>query len=430
MERNTDGYNQRHFLRIAVTRPRDRAGSTDGWPAWRRLFWAMVIGTISNASLWTTVALMPSLQADFALTRTEASYPYIVTMLGFLIGNPFLGRWSDRFGITPVLMAATILSSLAYAGAALAQNFTLFLLTQLLIGIGTSAGFAPLTADVSHWFVRRRGLAVALASCAGYLSGVLWTTVIARVLQWGDWRDAHIIIAVALTAIVPLALLLRQRVPDHILEAADRAAARKAQGSGLTPGRTKWLLAAAGTGCCIAMAMPQVHIVSLCTDLGFTLAQGNTLLSVILAGGIVSRIVSGALTDRIGAIRVLLIGSALQMLAMALYIPQGGLASLYVVSLVFGLAQGGILPAYPMIVRDYLPARSAGAAIGTVSMATQFGMAFGGWLSGWIYDQTGSYLMAFVNGLAWNGLNIGLIGFLLWRVQASRKALPVAEATR
>lgn len=389
---------------------------TDSSYSWQRLACAMLIGIISNASLWTSVSLMPSLQGDFALTRTEASYPYIAIMLGFLIGSPALGRWSDRYGISRILLVASVVSSLAYVAGGLVHNFWLFLLTQVCVGLGTAAGFAPLSADISHWFRRRRGLAVAIVSSAGYLSGVFWTTVIADVLQEGTWRDVHMIIGTALLTIVPLSFLLRRRVPRHVLDEADRSAAQNAKDAGISPVAIKWILAIAGVSCCVAMAMPQVHIVALCLDLGYSIGRGNELLSMILLGGIVSRIVSGAIIDKVGGVRILLLGSVLQMLALCLYIPFDGLASLYVVSLIFGLAQGGILPSYPLIIREYLPARSAGAVIGFVSTATQFGMAFGGWLSGWIYDQTGSYFVAFVNGIGWNLVNITLIGLLLLRM--------------
>jgi MFS family permease len=389
---------------------------TDSSYSWRRLTCAVIIGVISNASLWTSVALMPSLQADFALTRTEASYPYIAIMLGFLIGSPALGRWSDRHGIARVLIGACVVSSLAYVAGGLTHQFWLFLLTQICVGLGTAAGYAPLSADISHWFRRRRGLAVAIVSSAGYLSGVFWTTIIAYILQDGTWRDVHMIIGAGLLAIVPLSFLLRRRIPEHVLDEADRFAAQNTRDAGISPIAIKWILAIAGVSCCIAMAMPQIHIVALCRDLGFTLSQGNEMLSMILLGGIVSRILSGAIIDKVGAVRILLIGSVLQMMALCLYIPFDGLTSLYAVSLIFGLAQGGILPSYPLIVREYLPARSAGTVIGFVSTSTQFGMALGGWLSGWIFDQTGSYFIAFLNGIGWNLINITLIGLLLLRI--------------
>jgi len=390
---------------------------TDSIYSWRRAFYSILIGIVTNASLWTSVTLMPSLQSEFGLTRTEASYPYIAIMVGYLVGAPMLGRWSDRYGVSNILLVGSLLASLGYVVGGLTQSFWLFLLTQLFIGLGAAVGVAPLTADISHWFRKRRGLAVSVVSCAGYFSGAFWTTVIANVLHGGDWRDVHMLIGGALWLVVPLSFLVRRRVPTYILDEADRHSANKAKYSGLSPTAIKWILAVAGISCCIAMAIPQVHIVALCQDLGLTVSQGSELLSMMLLGGIISRLVSGVVIDMVGPVKILLVGSFLQMLALGLYIPADGLASLQVVSVVFGLAQGGILPSYPLIVREYLPARSAGAVIGFVFTATIFGMAFGGWLSGWIYDQTGSYFVAFLNGIGWNVVNIVLIGLLALRMR-------------
>lgn len=402
------------------------ATETDSWYSWRRAFYAVLIGMITNASLWTSVTLMPSLQSEFALTRTQASYPYIAIMIGYLVGGPTLGRWSDRYGVSNILLVGSTFASLGYVVGGMAHDFRLFLLTQLFVGLGAAVGVAPLTADISHWFRKRRGLAVAVVSSAGYLSGAFWTTVIADVLRDGSWRDVHMLIAGCLLAVVPLSFLVRRRVPSHVLDEADRRSAQKTKNSGLSPATIKWVLAAAGVSCCVAMAIPQIHLVALCQDLGFTVSQGSELLSMMLVGGIVSRLVCGAIIDIVGPVSILLVGSLLQMLALALYIPADGLASLQVVSIVFGLAQGGILPSYPMIVREYLPARSAGAIIGFITASTIFGMAFGGWLSGWIYDQTGSYFVAFLNGIGWNVVNMVLIGLLALRMRIP----PVRQSSR
>jgi MFS family permease len=158
-----------------------------------------------------------------------------------------------------------------------------------------------------------------------------------------------------------------------------------------------------------------VHIVSYCVDLGYGPAVGAEMLSLMLLGGVGSRLISGLLADRLGGVKTLLIGSILQCIALFLYLPSDALISLYVVSLVFGLSQGGIVPSYAVIVREYMPAREAGARVGFVLMATIMGMAIGGWMSGWIYDLTGSYQLAFVNGIIWNGLNIGIMIWLLMR---------------
>ncbi|MCO5092180.1 MFS transporter [Bosea sp. (in: a-proteobacteria)] len=397
----------------------------DGWYSWRRAFYSVLIGMITNASMWTSVTLMPVLQSEFGLTRTEASYPYIAIMFGYLVGGPVLGRWSDRYGVANILVVSSILASLGYLVGAMMHSFWPFLLTQLFVGLGAAVGLAPLTADISHWFRKRRGMAITVVSSAGYLSGALWAIIIGNMVRDGSWRDVHLLIGGVLLMVVPLSFLLRRRVPSDVLDEADRSSSQKAKHVGLSPLTIKSILVLAAVSCCIAMAIPQIHIVALCGDLGFTVSQGSELISMMLLGGIASRFVCGAIIDIVGPVTILFVGSLLQMLALTFYIHADGLASLQLVSVVFGLAQGGILPSYPLIVREYLPARSAGAIIGVVAAGNIFGMAFGGWISGWIYDQTGSYFVAFLNGIGWNGLNVILIGSLVLRMRT-----PPAGQTR
>jgi MFS family permease len=175
------------------------------------------------------------------------------------------------------------------------------------------------------------------------------------------------------------------------------------------------VLIVAGLSCCVSMSMPQVHIVAYCHDLGHGAASGAQMLSLMLGFGVVSRLGSGWICDRIGGRRTLLLGSSLQALALILFLPFDGLTSLYVVSALFGLFQGGIVPAYAVIVREFYPPEEAGVRVGTVLMATVFGMALGGWMSGVIFDLTGSYQAAFVNGILWNVLNVGIAVGLLRR---------------
>ena len=169
----------------------------------------------------------------------------------------------------------------------------------------------------------------------------------------------------------------------------------------------------AGLGCCVAMSMPQVHVVAYANDLGYGAAHGARMLSMMLGFGVVSRLASGLIADRIGGVRTLLLGSALQCLTLALYLPFDSLAALYVVAALFGLSQGGIVPSYAIIIREYFAPEEAGMRIGTVVMATIVGMALGGWMSGALYDVTGSYAAAFVNGIIWNVLNLAIALWLL-----------------
>jgi MFS family permease len=184
---------------------------------------------------------------------------------------------------------------------------------------------------------------------------------------------------------------------------------------GLSMNAAQTLLCIAGVACCVAMSMPQVHIVAYCGDLGYGVARGAEMLSLMLAFGIVSRVASGFVADRLGGVATLLIGSTLQGLALFLYLWFDGLVSLYVISALFGLFQGGIVPSYAIIVREYFPPREAGTRVGLAIMATLFGMAFGGWMSGYIFDLTGSYRAAFLHGIAWNLLNVTIAAWLLMR---------------
>jgi len=294
-----------------------------------------------------------------------------------------------------------------------------FALAQgLLIGLlGTSATFAPLVADTSMWFTRRRGIAVAICASGNYLAGALWPPVLQHFFDSIGWRATYIGVGVfCLATMLPLAFVLRRRPP--VLAAAAEAAAgasRTAPGLGLSPNALTALLCTAGVACCVAMSMPQVHIVAYCGDLGYGAARGAEMLSLMLGFGIVSRLASGWICDRIGGLRTLLIGSGLQGVALLLFLPFDGLVALYVVSALFGLFQGGIVPSYAIIVREYFSPREAGARVGMVLMSTLFGMALGGWMSGAIFDLTGSYRAAFLNGIAWNLLNMSVAAWLLYR---------------
>ena len=299
----------------------------------------------------------------------------------------------------------------------------MYALAQALVGFGASASFAPLMADLSHWFVKRRGIAVAIASSGNYLAGAIWPPILQHLIATQGWRPTHLAIgALCLLTLVPLAFAMRARLPA---EAGANAAPVSRHGALDVPQNTLlMLLVVAGIACCVAMAMPQVHIVAYCADLGYGPAQGAQMLSLMLAMGVVSRLVSGLVADRIGGLRTLLIGSFLQGVALFLYVFFDGLASLYVISALFGLFQGGIVPMYAVIVREFFPAAKAGATLGIVVMATLVGMAIGGWMSGFIFDLTGSYRLAFVHGLAWNLVNLSICVFLIWRQRPTPAPAP------
>lgn len=399
----------------------DEADILDSRYAWTRLAISLLIATVGNVGMWAIIVVMPAMQAEFGVERADASLPYTFTMIGFALGNFAVGRVVDRLGISTALIMAALMIAVGMGASALAPSVGVLALAQLIVGFGTAASFGPLIADVSLWFLKRRGIAVGIAASGNYLSGAIWPVILAGVLAEEGWRAVYVILAVVtLVAVVPLALFLRPRVPIAALARADAASNLRASAAGFRPPVLACLLGVAGIGCCVAMSMPQVHIVAFCVDLGYGPAVGGQMLSIMLLGGVVSRLVSGVVADWLGGVKTLLIGSALQCLALFLYLPSGGLASLYVVSLVFGLAQGGIVPSYALVVREYMPSAEAGRRVGFVMMATILGMALGGWMSGWIYDVTGDYQMAFVNGIVWNFLNIGIKLLILVRTRPRR----------
>lgn len=394
----------------------------DSSHAWIRLAVSMLLSTVGGVGMWAVVVVLPAVQAEFGVDRADAALPYTATMVGFAAGNVLVGRAIDRVGYwIPALVSSMALVA-GFLLAALSTSILQFTLAQgLLIGVGTSAIFGPLIADISHWFNRRRGVAVAAAAAGSYLAGTIWPTVMPPLMKAEGWRFTYVAIGIfCLATMVPLVLMLRRGAP---IAAAGSAGSRLVQPISLSPTALQVLLVIAGLGCCVAMSMPQVHIVAYCMDLGYGVAHGADMLSIMMAAGVVSRVASGFVADRIGGVKTLLIGSVLQCLSLFFYIPFDGLASLYVVSLVFGLSQGGIVPCYAIIVREYMPAREAGQRVGIVIMATIFGMAIGGWMSGWIYDLTGSYAAAFLNGIAWNLLNILVMVLVLWKARRGATAM-------
>jgi MFS family permease len=390
-----------------------------------RLAASLALSTIGGIGLWSVVVALPAIEAEFGVDRGGASLPYTATMVGFAVGGVLMGRLADRFGIMVPIMLGTLMLGIGYVAAAQATDLWQFILAQaLLIGmLGSSSTFGPLVADVSLWFHRRRGIAVAIVASGNYLAGTIWPPLLQYAIATVGWRQAHIGIgAFCVLTMLPLALALRRRAPIH--EGSLLVGAREiAGGLRMSPSRLQALLVLAGLACCIAMSMPQVHIVAYCGDLGYGPARGAEMLSLMLGLGVVSRIGSGLIADRIGGLGTLILGSTLQCLALLFYLPFDGLASLYVVSALFGLSQGGIVPSYALIVRDHFPAREAGARVGLVLMATVLGMAAGGWMAGAIYDLTGSYQMAFVNGIAWNLVNMS-IAFWLLLARPRPQALP------
>jgi MFS family permease len=383
--------------------------------------------------MYVISVVLPSVQKEFNVARADASLPYTLLMIGFGVGGVFMGRLADKRGVMLPILVGTVGLAAGFVLAGLSGGIVAFAVIHgVLLGlVGSSATFAPLVADASLWFVKRRGTAVAICASGNYLAGAIWPPIVQHFVETVGWRQTYIGMGVFCALTMPLlALAMRARPPALVaVEARHGAATPSTRPFGLSMNAAQGLLCIAGVACCVAMSMPQVHIVAYCGDLGYGAANGARMLSLMLGAGIVSRLVSGVICDRIGGLRTLLLGSLLQGTALLLFLPFDSLASLYVISALFGLFQGGIVPSYAIIVREYFPPAEAGARVGTVLMCTLLGMALGGWMSGKVFDLTGSYHAAFLNGLAWNALNISIALFLLARTRGWIGTRPVPSAT-
>ncbi len=393
--------------------------------AWRLLV-AMGLVVLGNSSMYVVSVVLPTVQTEFSIDRASASLPYTFMMVCLGLGGILTGRMADRHGLMKVLWVGAVAVAGGFVWAAHSGSIWTFGLAHGLLGLlGGASTFAPLLADTSQWWNRRRGIAVAICASGNYIAGAFWPPLVQHGIETIGWRPTYTIMGLICgLGMLALSGLMRQRPPlappVPVNATGAGLAADRSRPFGLSPSRAQWLLCVAGVGCCVAMSMPQVHIVAYCTDLGFGAARGAEMLSLMLASGIVSRLVSGFICDRIGGIRTLLLGSALQGVALLLFLPFDGMVPLYVISALFGLFQGGIVPSYAIIMREHFPLQEVGARVGAVIMATLIGMALGGWLSGWIFDMTGSYDAAFINGIAWNLLNLAIAGWLYRRLRSQK----------
>src|SRR6202163_1747282 len=324
----------------------------DSGQAWVRLALALVIGSIGSVGMWSVVVVLPVVQAEFGASRGAVSLAFTLTMLGFGLGGVATGKITDRFGIVAAMALSIAFLGLAYVLAGLSTTLWQFIAVHVLIGLGTSATFGPLMAEASHWFERYRGLAVTIVASGNYVGGTIWPPLVNWGMQTGGWRSTHIAIGIFCAVAMTLVLLvLRAQIGRAAPRSHDNAPPPRVDVR-LSTNTLTVMLCIASISCCVAMAMPQVHIVAYCGDLGYGVARGAEMLSLMMAFGIISSIGSGYLADKIGGIRTLLIGSVAQAFALLFYLFFDGLTSLYIISAMSDLG----------LIRDFSPTGSAASA--------------------------------------------------------------------
>jgi MFS family permease len=400
-------------------------GSIEGRSSWVAAALTLAILSVSyGAPLVVVVGLKPiaaSLDTDRSLVALAGSLIWLGTGLGGIV----MGWIADRIGMRPIAIFGALMTALGLAVSAIGQSWTLVFGSAVLIGLlGNSAHFPPLVTYISRWFDRRRGSAVALISSGQYIAGVVWPAVFERGISRFGWQATMLGFAVVVTgAIVPLALFLRPPPQPVRSESSAAHPHRRAQALRLQPNLVQALLCAAVFLCCVPMAMPAGHLVALCSDLGIPAARGAAMLSVLLGCAFVSRMFWGWLTDRIGGLAAVFVGSACQALAIAAFVVTQDEPTLFTVSAIYGLGFSGIIPAYVVAIRELFPAAEASWRVPTLLFTGMSGMAFGGWFAGALYDHFGYYAPAFGAGALFNLANLAVIGFLVLR-QARQSRLP------
>jgi MFS family permease len=379
---------------------------------------ALCIMSMAFGAAWITAVALKDIAAEVGGTRSIPALASALAWLGSGAGGIMMGRIADRVGTRWTVICGALMIGVGLTLSTLGPPWPLWIGHGLFIGlIGLGGINAPLYIYVSRWFDRRRGSALALISSGGYLAGTMWPPVFERAIAAFGWRQAMLWYAVAeIAVIVPLAAIYFRHPPEVIYPSeVSHGAAGKTRVLGWPPNVVFALMCAAAVLCCIPMAMPQGHLVAFCSDLGISRSVGALMLSVLLGTAFLSRQVWGAISDRIGGLATVMIGSAWQAAAMTSFLLTQDEVGLFTVAAAFGLGFSGIIPAYVLALRELFPAAEASWRIPTLLLFSGFGMAAGGWIAGLLYDHFGYYAPAFATGIGSNILNLLVVGLLVAR---------------
>lgn len=399
--------------------PQDLIDSLTAWKA--SLVALLCLGLAFGAPLVATVSLK-SIAADMGGARSVPALGGSLAWLGSAVGGLLMGRLADRFGIRWTVIGGAFSIAIGLYISTLGKPWQLWIGHGLFIGLLGLGGLnAPLYVYVSHWFYRRRGSALALLSSGNYIAGACWPVAFEQVTGTWGWRTTMLGYGlIQLTAILVLARFFLPAAPEIPAAAGSRTGAGSGHSVGLQRNGVFAAIALAGFLCCVPMAMPQGHLVALCSDRGLTPAVGAAMLSVLLSVAFVSRQVWGAVSDRIGGIRTALLSSFMQAAAVSGYLFVQQQSGLFTVSIAFGLGFSALIPSYVLAVRELFPPQEAYWRVPTTLLMTGSGMATGGWLAGYLFDRSGSYDLPFAVGVGANVVNLVVLATLTWLLYGTR----------
>ena len=377
---------------------------------------------VASGGMFLLVVSLKQIAGDFGWPRAVPSLAYALLFVGTGLGGIAMGYWFDRSGAGPVtLFGMVVMGAGAMLAGSIDSEWQLYLVYGVMMGLlGYATVYGPLSINVMGWFERRRGFAVGLVTAGESIGGTIWPPVFRYFNETAGWRDTFLWFGVfVLVTALPLNAVLWRRMPKPEGEgpAANPEAGAPAvrrRAIALSSFAIQAAFCLAIVGCCVSMAIPVAHLVAHASDLGHATARAAEMLATGLLTATVIRFAGGALVvDRFGSLVALLGFSAVQTAALLCYAAVDGLFALYAVSVLFGIGYGGISICYPVLVRDYLPPAEAGRRLGVVLLFGTFGMAFGGWLAGYIFDWTGGYTPAFLIGAAFNAANLVILLVLI-----------------
>ena len=393
---------------------------------------ALITMLMAFGAAWITAVALKDIAAEVDGVRAIPALASALAWLGSGVGGILMGRIANKIGTRWTVLCGSLMIGLGLTISTFGPPWPLWIGHGFFIGlIGLGGINAPMYIYVSRWFDRRRGSALALISSGSYLAGAMWPPIFERTIAAFGWRQAMLWYAlVEIAVIVPLAAIYFRAPPEVIHPAADSAnGLSSTRVLGWPPNLVFGMMCCAAVLCCIPMAMPQGHLVAFCSDLGIGRAAGALMLSVLLGTAFLSRQIWGAISDRIGGLATVLIGSAWQAASMTAFLFTQNEAGLFTIAAAFGLGFSGIIPAYVLALRELFPASEAYWRIPTLLLFSACGMAIGGWLAGVLYDYFGFYAPAFAAGIGANIFNVIIIGTLLARRRARLAGESVSQLT-
>ena len=378
---------------------------------------SLVLLATSFGAFWITAVGLKAIAADVGGSRAVPSAASALAWIGAGAGGIAMGQVAERYGIRWTVMVGAVSLCIGLFISSRGEPWQLYVGHGIFMGLLGVGGFnAPLYVYVSRWFDRRRGSALALISSGSYIAGFIWPPIFERAIATFGWRQTMVVYGIfAITVTLPLALIFLRAAPEVPVVKSGGAAVVSPKVLGLNPNLAFGLISVAAFMCCVAMSMPQAHIVSLCSDLGISASHGAAMLSILLGTGFLSRQLWGVISDRIGGLLTALTSSALQAGAMTAFVFTQAEAGLFTVSAAFGIGFSALIPAYVLTIRELFPASEASWRVPTLLFLSGSGMATGGWLAGFLYDKFGYYAPAFAAGVGFNLVNLMLIAFLVSR---------------